>query len=641
MLSIDQAIAPEAPVLHPDRGAYRYLGGVRPEVPHPNIQGRSLAVKGDPDIDAVLASSARVFEHEFTTARQHQGHLEPHGASVRIDADGRVHVLTTNKSPYSLRNQLAAAFGIAAELIEVDSGFIGGDFGGKGLSLDEGICLALARATGRQVSAVMSYADELQSANPRHGGFIRLRTGVDGAGRIVGHAAEFRFDGGAYAAAKPMPELTPPGPLACLGAYDIEHIRIEATVYYTNTVPAGHMRSPGEVQAAFAGESHIDVIASELGIDPVEFRRRNAARPGTSDVVGRRIRDARAAELLGLVDAHRAERATDRGRLGEAASDGDDQRPWRLGRGVSLTARHMEGGRMSVRLVAHGDGRLEVRTGIPDQGGGAHTMMARVAASVLDLPVERFRVTRQTTADGDADLGVGASRVTYIGSRATAAAAEALRDEVLRRASEHTGESLVGLADGGLIDAEGRSVITWDAFLGSPDVAPIEAVGSFDSEVHHDEPQDFNLAAYAIEVEVDERTGMVRVVDAFLAGDVGTVINPISHQGQVEGGFAFGIGAALLEELAFEDGRITTVHLGDYKLPTILDVPPLRTAYLHADGRGAFGAKMAGELSVSGVAPAIANAVADAVGARVTTLPLSPERILAAMPERTAEPVDR
>lgn len=160
--------------------------------------------------------------------------------------------------------------------------------------------------------------------------------------------------------------------------------------------------------------------------------------------------------------------------------------------------------------------------------------------------------------------------------------------------------------------------------------------GAFDSGPDHHEPQDFSLAAYAIEVDVDDRTGVVRVVDAFLAGDTGTIINPVAHRGQIEGGFAFGIGAALLEELGFEDGRVTTVHLGDYKLPTILDVPPLATAFLHADGRGAFGAKMAGELSIGGLAPAVANAVADAVGARVTTLPISPERVLAALAERDA-----
>ena len=602
VLSIDEAVGPGAPILHPEAATYTYLGPLRPAVPHPNLQGVTVAFKGDEDIEAVLRGAARVFDHTFTTTRQHQGHIEPHGASVWIDADGRIHVVTTNKGPFSLRAQLSATFGIPVERIEVDSGSIGGDFGGKGLSLDEGICLALAQATGRPVSSVMSYADELQSANPRHGSRIRLRSGVDSSGRIIGHAAVFEFDGGAYAAGKPMPDLTPPGALGCLGAYDIEHVRVESRVYYTNTVPGGHMRGPGEIQAAFAGESHVDMIARELGADPIDFRRRHAARAGTADVVGRRMRDGTATALLDLVDAHVA------GRRSTASGARS------VGRGVSLTARHMEGGRMTVRAVANRDGSVEILTGIADQGGGAHTMMIRVAASILGLPVERFRVTRTTTAEGEPDLGVSASRVTYIGSRAVASAIEALRDELMRRTA-----------------GDGQ---TWDALIAAVPDLPLEVAGTFDSGSDHDEPQDFSLAAYAIEVEVDERTGVVRIVDAFLAGDTGTIINPVAHRGQIEGGFAFGIGAALLEELGFEDGRVTTVHLGDYKLPTFLDVPPLTSSFVHADGRGAFGAKMAGELTISGVAPAIANAVADAVGARITTLPISPQRLLAALAER-------
>ncbi|MGH2406522.1 MAG: xanthine dehydrogenase family protein molybdopterin-binding subunit, partial [Candidatus Limnocylindrales bacterium] len=447
ILSIEDAMRADAPVLHPDAATYAYLGGRRPPVPHLNVQGHTRTIKGAADTEAALARADRVFEHRFTTARQHQGHLEPHGAAVWIGADGLVHVLTTNKSPFSLRNQLATSFGIPPATIEVDSGHIGGDFGGKGLSLDEGICLALARLTGRPVSSVMTYAEELQAANPRHGAIITLRSGVDGSGRIVAHAADFRFDGGAYAAGKPIPDLTPPGPLATLGAYDIDAVCVEVTVYYTNTVPAGHMRCPGQVQADFAGESHIDLISAALGVDPVAFRRRHAARDGASDVVGRRIRDPRAAALLDLLEADRAAIAPDR----SPALDRGASRSWRRGRGVSLTARHMEGGRMAIRLRAHADGTIEIRTGIPDQGGGAHTMMARVAASTLDLPVERFRVTRETTATATADLGVGASRTTYIGSRATVAAAEALRAEVIGLAARVTGAPVSALVDGRLV----------------------------------------------------------------------------------------------------------------------------------------------------------------------------------------------
>lgn len=621
VLTPRQALEPGAPTIHPDAGGYTFLGGVRPGVAHANMQGHQVFAKGEPDIEAALAAAPRRFEHRFTTARQHHGYIEPHATSVWID-DDIVHVLTTNKAPFSLRSQMAAALGLQVERIEVDSGYIGGDFGGKGLSLDECACYLLARATGRRVSAVMTYADELQSANPRHGAEITLRSGVDDRGRIVAHAASFLFDGGAYAAGKPMPALTPPGPLSILAAYDVPSMRVETTVAYTNTMPAGHMRGPGEVQAAFAGESHVDMIATALGLHPVDFRRRNAAGPGTTDVVGRAIREPRTIELLdalaGATAAHRP-------------PDAPHGRSGRRGRGVSVIARHMEGGRMTIRLRLLPSGRIELLTGIPDQGGGAHTMMARVAAAVLGVAAERIEVIRETTAAGPVDLGVGASRVTYIGSRAVEAAAAALRARLVALARDRSGVPDVDLVDGRFVGPDGQPVVAFDdvaARLGEP----VEVEGSYDSEVRRDEPQDFSFSAFSIEVEVDERTGVVQVVDALAALDVGTVINPIGHRGQIEGGFAFGIGAALLEELGFDEGRVTTVHLGDYKLPTMLDVPPLRTVEVHSTGGGAFGSKMAGELTVSGVAPAIANAIADATGRRVTAIPMTAERVLAAGP---------
>jgi CO/xanthine dehydrogenase Mo-binding subunit len=629
LLDAARALDADAPVLHPDAADYTFLGGSRPLREHPNLQGSLVAHKGDPDIERALAGAHLVLEHTFVTARQHQGHLEPHAASVAV-VGSVAHVWTTNKSPFSLRTQMASALGMEPERIVVDSGVIGGDFGGKGLSLDEYVCVRLAEATGRRVSAVMSYADELQAANPRHATTVTLRTGVDRTGRIVAHSARFLFDGGAYAAAKPIPSLTPPGALSSLGAYDIPVVHIEALVCYTNNVPAGHMRGPGEVQAAFAGESHVDAIARRLGMDPVAFRRLNAVRAGATDVVGRRIREPSALAVLEVLAADRVHRGvarTDRGPVGAGPTGG---RLVARGRGVSLTARHMEGGRMTVRLCALPDGSIVIRTGIPDQGGGAHTVMRRVAAAALGLPTSRFRVVRESTDQATPDLGVGASRVTFIGGRAAETAAVSLGE----RLTEHVAAT-TGIRDVTLVDGVFRSTVRspweqgWTEAVASLPEAGLEVAGTYDSESEHDQPQDYSFAGYSVEVEVDLRTGAVRVVDAVLAADTGTIINPLSHRGQVEGGFTFGIGAALLEELVIEDGRVQTVHLGDYKLPTILDVPALRIILLPTTGRGAFGAKMAGELSTSGVAPAIANAVTDAIGIMATRLPLEPHRVLA------------
>ncbi len=598
------ALATDAPVLHPDAASYRYLGARRPPTSHPNVQGELVVRKGaatDTEVDEALAGAAIVVEEQFETARQHQGYLEPHGAIVVPGAGGQVTVVTTNKAPFSLRLQLSTALDTPPELIEVDSAVIGGDFGGKGLSIDEYILILLARRTGRPVRLIASYDEELRAYAPRHGGHIRLRTGLDRDGRIVAHAAELRFDGGAYAGAKPLPELILPGGLDVLAPYDVPVMRIDQRTVYTNTLPGGHMRCPGELQAAFAGESHVDRLAAASGLDPIEFRRRNAVRPGSVSVVGDRIRQPMAAEILEAI----AERAPENVPAGH-------------GFGVALVARRMEGGRQSITLRAAPDGGIDILTGLPDQGAGAHTMLARVVARGLDVPLERVAVRQLTTGSATQDLGVGASRVTFIASRAAQDANERFR------AALEAGR-------------DGSSPDDWEARLRRAAAEGLEVTGSFDSTAGDEDGVDFTFAGLGVVVAVDPETGAIRIVDATIVADTGTIINPIAHRGQIEGGFAQGLGAALMEELLIDDGVVSTQTLSDYRLPAATDVPaPWVVALTGAPGGGAFGAKMAGELSPSLVAPAIANAVERAVGARIRQIPMTPERVLAAL--RTTSP---
>ena len=613
LLDPEAALAPGAPVLHERPEEYAYLGGTRQPVPHPNVQGRRVVTSGDPDIERVLAGAHRVFEHEFTTPRQHQGYLEPHAALVWIDERDVVHVISGNKSPFSLRNQMAAALGLPPERIEVDSGFIGGDFGGKGYWADEHICYFLARATGRPVKAVSSYLDELVAGNPRHAATIRLRTGVDSGGRFVAHDARVLLDGGAYASAKPLPHLVLAGGSATLVSYRVPNARVEVTTVYTNTVPCGHMRSPGEVQALFAGESHVDMIAAELGIDPLELRLRNAVRDGDQGLGGERFRQARAVPVLEA--------------LREAADWEHRPAGQGRGRGIALGVRHVGGGKTSLRLRAGGDGRVEVLHGLPDQGGGAATVIHRVAAAVLDVAPSRLAVRRGSTGQAPFDPGVGGSRVTHLASRATENGALALKRRLEQVASEaFGGGQALRLEDDRFVG--GGEPVAFERVAELLAAEPVEVVGAYEAAHGPDEPGDWDFVACMIEVEVDLETGQPTVRDALLVVDVGTVINPVAHRGQLVGGFVFGLGGALMEELRVEDGTVTSGTLGEVKLPTTMDCPPLRVVELPTPvGPGAFGAKMAGELTNSVVAPAVANAVAAAVGARVTALPVTAERI--------------
>ena len=618
------ALLPDAPVLHPDRDEYIYLGGQRPVVPHPNIQGRLVVHTGDGDIRAAFDSAVRVFEHTFTTPRHHHGYIEPHACLVWIGDDGVIHVISTNKAPFNLRQQMSRTFETPVEQIDVDSGFIGGDFGGKGYSPDEYACYYLAAATGRPVKAVMSYVDELSAANPRHAATIRLRTGIDDDGRFVAHEARVVFDGGAYAAAKPLPTLVLSGGVQTLGAYRVPSSSIEVLTVYTNTAPGGHMRSPGEVQALFAGESHVDIIAREMGVDPVEFRLRNVLRDGEAGPTGERPRQVRGTELLKTLQQEASTRSGPR--------DG-------RGRGVAIGLRHIGGGKIGLVLTLDAAGTVTALTGIADQGGGAHTVIQRVVAAVMSIDPDSVRVRRESTRTAPSDPGVGGSRITHLASQAATRAAASLKKKVETAASSTLGDGTqqIMLVDGWLVGArETRRVLLADAaklLVGAEGV--MSAEGTYEAARHGDnEPADFNFGACMAEVTVDPETGQVTVLDVTYAVDVGTVINPVGHKGQLEGGFAFGIGGALMEEMVLEDGKVTTANLGDYKLPTSMDVPPLRAVLLPAErGPGAFGAKMAGELTNAAVAPAIANAIADAVGVRLYALPLSAERVHASLRE--------
>jgi CO/xanthine dehydrogenase Mo-binding subunit len=630
VFDIEAAVADDAPVLHEEGAAYRYLGPGRPAVPHPNVQGHVVIRRGADDLEAVFASAARVFEHEFTTPRHHHGYVEPHATLVWIDEDEVVHVITTNKQPHRLRAQMAAALGLPLERVDVDAGAIGGDFGGKGYSIDEYACYFMARATGRPVRAVTRYADELAALNVRHASRIRVRSGVDADGRLLALEADLRFDGGAYASAKPMPHLTPAAATSILSAYRIPNVRIDITTVYTNTVPAGHMRAPGEVQALFAGESHLDAVARELGIDPLEFRLRNVVRSDEENVLGNRFHEARGAEML------------------EAVRDAfmwDRDRPPGRGRGVALGVHHVGAaiGALQLDLRLHPDGRVDVITGLADQGSGQATVIRRVLAATASIAESRISVTTRTTAEGPFDPGIGGSWATHMASRAAEQLGVRLRewiDERLPRALPDAPSSAELYRDAIVDRASGETLLAFDELarrIVDPD-RPAELDAAYEATPHGPgEPSDDDFAACAIEVAVDEETGTVTIHDAVLAADVGTIINPVAHAGQLDGGFAFGVGAALMEELPVEGGVVVGRSLGEVRLPMTRDVPVLRQVLLPTTiGPGAFGAKAAGEVSNAPVAPAIANAVADAIGVRPTAIPLTPERVLALIRARDA-----
>jgi CO/xanthine dehydrogenase Mo-binding subunit len=583
VLDAGAALAPGAPVLHPDYASYHYIGDDPPVREHPNVQGSVVVAKGDADLAPIFAGAHRVFEHRFTTPRQHAGYIEPHATLVWIDAAGVVHVHTVNKQPFSVRGWMADVTGVPVEKIVVEVNAIGGDFGGKGLTIDEYPCYYLACATGRPVMHVYSYVEELQASSVRHPAHITLKTAVDAQGRFLAHASDVTYNGGAYAAGKPGPNLVPGLIGYATVGYHVPHARLAVRSIYTNTIPGAHVRAPADVQVTFAWEQHVDMIAHELGLDPIALRMLNVVREGQTALTGEALYEPRGYAVLAALkedlDARRA----------------PPGRAW----GVALSCRHTGGGKTAVDATLHADGTIEVVCGVPDQGCGAYTVAQRVVAQALGVELARVRVHGGNTRDAKRDPGSGGSRVTYVVGNAARIAAEALAAELARGAR-----------------------------------APIAVTGEFDGTQHDAaHPADFSFSAIALDVAVDRETGTVAIHDALLVADVGRIINPLAHQGQLDGGFISGIGGATMEEMPIdENGKLGSLSLADYKVPSARDIPALRTILVEAPAaNGPYGSKMAGELSNTGVAPALANAVARAAGVRLDTFPITAERVHAAL----------
>ncbi|HKA45578.1 MAG TPA: xanthine dehydrogenase family protein molybdopterin-binding subunit [Burkholderiales bacterium] len=594
IVDLTSALDSAAPVVHENPGAYE---GAPAERPHPNVQSVLRFKLGD--AAAGFRAADRTFEHTFRTQLAHQGYLEPHAGVVAIDGDGRVQVWASNKMPYRLKELMSHALRLPQERIRVNLTPIGGDFGGKGSLMDLPLAYHLARVTARPVKMVMRYAEELMAGNPRHPSVITFRTGVTSDGRIVARQVKALFNSGAYAAFKPAPTVHLGGASMGAGVYRIPNLLIESYCVYTNNIPCGHARSPGEPQMVFAGESHMDMIAHELGLDPAEFRRRNLLQDGDHLANGHHLDHVRAKETL--------EAALE-------ASHWSTPKPAWIGRGMAMTHRHIGVGFTNARVRLETSGRVTLLIGLPDTGTGAHLTLRQVVAEVLGLAIDDVQVELATTDVFENDSGVGGSRVTHTGGRAAYHACEKLKELIAAEAAKL-----------GTLDASPATIAQAAARAGRT----LEASHFYDAKSH---AAVTSFTAQVAEVAVDPATGQVTVRHFTTTHDVGTVINPIGHQGQIEGGLVQGLGYALMEEMPTEDGRISTLNLGEVKLPTIADIPPLTTVLLEdAVGPGPFRAKAIGEGSISAVAPAIANAVADACGARIFDLPITAEKVYFAL----------
>jgi CO/xanthine dehydrogenase Mo-binding subunit len=613
----EEAMTPSAPVLHQNMSSYRGL----PQPPSNinNVLAHNSWAKGD--LELGFRESDLIFEHSFTTQLAHQGYIEPHACVVEIDRAGRVQIWANNKGPFMLRDQLAAVWGCSKEQIRINPCSIGGDFGGKGSFMDVPLCYYLALHSGRPVKMVMDYIQEFMAGNPRHPGIIRLKTGVKRDGRLWARQARVVFNSGAFGAFKPRVYLR--GADHSGGPYRIPHVGIDSYMVYTNNLPCGHMRAPAKPQVAFAVESHMDMVAQELGLDPFEFRRINALQPGDASPTGEQWHNIRAGETL--------QRAADA--VGWATPKAG---PY-LGRGLAMGDQPQGSGQSSAKVAMDEDGKITLLMSLWDTGTGAHTIMRQIVAESLTLPVEDVILEVGDTDAVDFESGPGGTRVTYTAGQAALGAAEDLREKLTVLAAEYLGASAdaLSLQAGRFVSPgnSGGSISIGEVASRTVDATrqPVTGYKDYTSPP----TEETSYCTQAAEVEVDPETGQVRVNKIVTVHDVGTVLNPLSHQGQIEGGVIQGLGYALMEQMLAEDGRVSTLSMGDYKLPTMPDIPELVTVLLEpSTGPAPYQSKGIGESSNTPVAGAIANAVYDAVGVRIMDLPITAEKVLKALRER-------
>jgi len=613
---IDTAQSAEAAQLHKDRDRNVMCGG--------------FVQCGEPQ--AALDAADHVVEGHFNSGFVEHAYIEPEAGFAQM-VNGRVEVHACTQAPVMDREALEAILGMDASQIRIIPTGVGGGFGAK-LDITVQPYLALAALkTGQPVRLAYSRRESMQSSTKRHPSDIHLRIGADSTGKIKGFSFYGQFDTGAYASWGPT--VANRVPVHASGPYAIADYRAESKGIHTNNPPAGAFRGFGVPQSAIAQECLFDVMAEKLGMDPLDFRILNALENGVPTVCGQVFEQG--VGIKACLEALQPAWASER-----AANDTFNAQHTALKRGVGVAAGWYGCGNTSlpnpstIKSGVLANGTVVLHQGAMDIGQGANTVIAQIFATALGVPVHTVQIVGPDT-DVTPDAGkTSASRQTYVSGNAARLSGEALRASILKRMNAAP-DATLGIDHGKLIaqdtagtheldlmtittDAEGfafRAEETYD-----PPTKPLDAAGQGIPYAQ------FGYAAHLVVVEIDTEMGTTKPIKFVAAHDVGRAINPMLVEGQVHGGIAQGLGMALMEE--YLPGRTENLH--DYLIPTIGDIPPIETIIVEEpDAHGPYGAKGLGEHVLIPTAPAILNAIYDAVGVRITQVPATPSRVRAAI----------
>uniref|UniRef100_A0A7C1FW45 2Fe-2S iron-sulfur cluster binding domain-containing protein n=1 Tax=Caldilinea aerophila TaxID=133453 RepID=A0A7C1FW45_9CHLR len=630
-----ETMKPGAPIIHDEPDAV----GIA-DAEH-NIAVKIHAAVGD--VEKALAESDYVFERTYRVHQVQQASIEPHVVITYWDEDERLVIRTSTQVPFHVRRMIAPLIGLPVKRIRVIKPRIGGGFGGKQEMLIEDLCAHLTIATGRPVRFEYTREQEFTSARSRHPMVITFRAGVMRDGTL--HALDMHTVSNTGAYGTHGLTVCSVAGLRGLATYRCNNLRFDAQVVYTNIPTPGAFRGYGAPQGEFALESLMEEIADALNLDPVEFRLKNAVRSGDPIPITAALGEGEAGRQPQIVQSCGLEQCVTQGaaaiawdRRGDPAWRVDPKRPYirrGLGMAVCMHGTAIPGldmGAASVKM--NDDGSFNVLVGGTDLGTGSDTVLAQIAAETLGVPLNDIIIYSSDTDFTPFDTGAYASSTTYISGGAVKKAAEQVREQILERAKMmlqlETTEGL-RLHDRRVVAPDGRSVTLADIALNSLHVTDQKQIMATASHMSLHSPPPFG-AQYA-EVEVDTQTGQVTVTKLVMAVDCGTAINPRTAQGQIEGGLVQALGYAVSEEMAYDErGRVLTTRFGDYRIFQANEVPEIEAILVPTyEPSGPYGAKAVAEIPMDGVAPAVANAVYDAVGVRIRELPLTPEKVWRAL----------
>jgi 4-hydroxybenzoyl-CoA reductase subunit alpha len=598
------------------------------------------------DVEAGFAAAALVREQRFHYAEVTHAMMEPNAALADWDAEsGRLTLHSVTQVPYYVHLALARCLRLDESQIRVVKPFVGGGFGHRTETLNfEIVAAMLARAVAGTVKLELSREETFLTHRGRPQTDVRLKIGLTARGEITAIDCEVTQRGGAYAGYGLVTILYAGALLHAI--YRVPACRYRGLRVYTNTPPNGAMRGHGSVDVRHAFEALLDEMAGELGLDPFALRRANLFTAPYRTINELQVNSCGLAECLDKVEAASGWRER-RGRLP-------------AGHGLGMACSHYVSGSAKpvhwtgephavVNLKLDFDGSITVLTGAADIGQGSSTLLAQAVAEVLGLPLARLRVVANDSAVTPKDNGSYSSRVSFMVGNAAVCAARELRALLEAAAARKLGVTTDAIECHG----EFYRVPGADRALGYKEVvtAALEDAGTLTVKGIWSTPPSvqggtfkgaavgtgagYSYAAQVVEVDVDEETGTVRVVRVWVAHDCGRAINPLAVEGQMQGSVWMGMGQALVEETQYHEGLSLRANFLDYRVPTIVESPPIETFIVEApDPNGPFGAKEAGEGSLSGFLPALTSAIADATGMRVAELPVSPDRLLDALQAR-------